>query len=142
MSWTNQWNAIEPQPAPEPIRPTRGSKEPSAFGSMLAALRLARNLSQTRLGEKAQFDHSYVSRLESGTRTPSWDAVQRLATVLGLGVDDHNRLLAAAGFLPDDLTGLIDPQAVEIQRVLIAVKGTEKEADIRAVLRLIVSQAA
>jgi transcriptional regulator with XRE-family HTH domain len=142
MTWTNQWDATE-QPSAAPLpRPTRGPREGNLFGPMLARLRLARNLSQGRLGSKAGFDHSYISRLESGTRTPSWDAVQIIATELDLSQDDHSRLLAAAGFLPDDLSGLLDPLAVDVQRVLLAVKGTEKEQSVRLLVGMILKLSA
>jgi transcriptional regulator with XRE-family HTH domain len=41
-------------------------QERKPFGWWLARLRNRRSLSQTQLAVRAGFDHSYVSRLESG----------------------------------------------------------------------------
>ena len=38
------------------------------FGPVLKRFREARRVSQSKLAERAGFDHSYVSRLESGAR--------------------------------------------------------------------------
>src|SRR5687767_6216650 len=72
------------------------------FGSALRAHRDQIGMSQSRLGDRAGFDHSYVSRLESGERTPSRDAVWLLAEALGLSMAETDQLLALAGFVPDD----------------------------------------
>ena len=45
------------------------------FAPLLREYRDRRRLSQSRLAEAAGFDHSYVSRLESGTRMPTRDAL-------------------------------------------------------------------
>ncbi|MFM8595041.1 MAG: helix-turn-helix domain-containing protein [Chloroflexota bacterium] len=52
------------------------------FGMQLKSLREARRVSQSKLAERAEFDHSYVSRLESGARMPTRDAVERLSSAL------------------------------------------------------------
>ena len=49
------------------------------FGVTLKRFREARRVSQSKLAERAGFDHSYVSRLESSARTPTRDAVEQLA---------------------------------------------------------------
>ena len=43
------------------------------FGSLLKTLRERHGVSQSKLAERADFDHSYVSRLESGARMPQAD---------------------------------------------------------------------
>lgn len=77
-----------------PIDQRRGE-----FGTALKGAREARNISQSKLAERADFDHSYVSRLESGARVPTRDAVMRLAAAMGLLDPARDRLLATAGFL-------------------------------------------
>ena len=67
------------------------------FGGLLKAMREARRISQSKLAERADFDHSYVSRLESGARMPTRDAVERLASALTLSQSEEDGLLAAAG---------------------------------------------
>lgn len=70
----------------------------SAFASTLRQLRTDRMLSQSRLAERAGLDHSFVSRIESGSRMPSRDAVGDLATALGCSDPERYALLDAAGF--------------------------------------------
>lgn len=69
------------------------------FGAALKAARERRRISQSKLALHAGFDHSYVSRLESGSRHPTRDAVLALAGILDC---DPAPLLIAAGYLPDD----------------------------------------
>lgn len=81
-----------------PIPKTDAERGPFAV-ALVALLRECR-MSQSTLANRAALDHSYVSRLASGARTPSREAVVRLADAIPLGVVDRDRLLAAAGFLP------------------------------------------
>lgn len=84
----------------------------SEFGVLLKRCREARHVSQSKLAERASFDHSYVSRLESGARTPTRDAVDRLGEALNLNQVERDALLAAAGFLPRDVTSLLASEPV------------------------------
>ena len=80
------------------------------FGIRLKGLREARRVSQSKLAERADFEHSYVSRLESGARMPTRDAVERLARAMGLSQGEQDALLAAAGFLPRDVASLLSDE--------------------------------
>jgi transcriptional regulator with XRE-family HTH domain len=82
------------------------------FGGLLKRCREMRHVSQSKLAERASFDHSYVSRLESGARTPTRDAVDRLGEALNLNQIERDSLLAAAGFLPRDVTSLLASEPV------------------------------
>ena len=75
---------------------------PPEFGPALKRSREARGVSQSKLAERAGYDHSYVSRLESGVRTPTRDAVDRLGEALALPEEDRDALRHAAGFRPED----------------------------------------
>jgi transcriptional regulator with XRE-family HTH domain len=88
--------------------PTPGAE----FGSLLKAMREKARpfLSQSKLAELACFDHSYVSRLESGARMPTRDAVERLAEALGVSDAERRDLLQHAGFAP------VSPQEVAVAR--------------------------
>jgi transcriptional regulator with XRE-family HTH domain len=114
------------------------------FGVQLKALREARRVSQSKLAERADFDHSYVSRLESGARMPTRDAVERLATALLLSQPEEDALLASAGFLPRDVTSLLsdEPALGEVLDLLQddAVP-VEYRENMRQVLRLLAEQA-
>jgi transcriptional regulator with XRE-family HTH domain len=77
------------------------------FSDVLKHMRGCAGLSQSRLAERADVDHSYVSRLESGARMPARDAVERLAEALKTSVADRDLLLSTAGFMPTSPSNLI-----------------------------------
>ncbi len=114
------------------------------FGQLLKALRERRGVSQSKLAERADFDHSYVSRLEGGARMPTRDAVDRLGAALGLGLSERDSLLAAAGFLPRDVTNLLSSEPV-LGEVLDLLKDekvpSEYRENMRQVLHLLAQQA-
>jgi transcriptional regulator with XRE-family HTH domain len=113
------------------------------FGGLLKRCREARGVSQSKLAERAGFDHSYVSRLESGARTPTRDAVDRLGEALTLNQVERDALLAAAGFLPRDVSSLLSSEPV-IGEVLDLLQDEdvpqEYRENIRQVLRLLAEQ--
>lgn len=92
----------------------------TTFGIALQDARVMRRVSQSKLAARAGFDHSYVSRLESGTRTPTREAVLHLAGALGLDATGTDQLLSAAGFLPGDVASLLagEPDLVQVLEVL------------------------
>ena len=114
------------------------------FGPVLKQFREARRVSQSKLAERAGFDHSYVSRLESGARTPTRDAVEQLAQALGLERVQQDELLASAGFLPSEVSSLLsgEPEITEILGLLQndAVPLAYRDS-MRQVLRLVAEQA-
>lgn len=77
---------------------TRSSE---AFRRLLKAHRERRRWSQERLAMEAEMDHSLVSRLESGQRGPTRDAIGKIAAGLELTPHTRDDLLMAAGFLGD-----------------------------------------
>lgn len=114
------------------------------FGVTLKRFREARRVSQSKLAERAGFDHSYVSRLESGARTPTRDAVQQLSDALELERIQQDELLASAGFLPQEVSSLLSGEP-EITDVLALLQNTsmpdEYRETMRQVLRVIADQA-
>jgi transcriptional regulator with XRE-family HTH domain len=114
------------------------------FGGLLKALREVRRISQSKLAERADFDHSYVSRLESGARMPTREAVERLASALALAQVEEDGLLAAAGFLPRDVSSLLSDEPV-LGEVLDLLQNdsvpVEYRDSMRQVLRLLTEQA-
>ncbi len=114
------------------------------FGATLKRFREAGRVSQSKLAERAGFDHSYVSRLESGARTPTRDAVEQLAIALGLDQVEQDELLASAGFLPREISSLLsgEPEITEVLGLLQndAVPGAYRDS-MRQVLRLLAEQA-
>lgn len=114
------------------------------FGTTLKTFREARRVSQSKLAARAGFDHSYVSRLESGARTPTRDAVEQLALALELEQLNRDELLASAGFLPGALSSLLsgEPEITEVLGLLQNNHVPEAYRDsMRQVLRLLAEQA-
>jgi transcriptional regulator with XRE-family HTH domain len=79
----------------------------STFAPVLARYRQRAGMSQSRLGVEAGYDHSYICRLEHGTRMPHRDCVLTLAERMELNSLDTDRLLLAAGFAPRSMTTLV-----------------------------------
>lgn len=78
------------------------------FAQVLREMREKKGFSQMRLAMKAGFDHSYISRLESGQRKPSYDAVVTLSRVLKLEGEERRRFFAAAGYaVPEDIQAAV-----------------------------------
>ncbi len=114
------------------------------FGVTLKRFREARRVSQSKLAERAGFDHSYVSRLESGARTPTRDAVEQLAKAMDLDQINRDELLASAGFLPGEVSSLLsgEPEITEVLGLLQNNQVPEAYRDsMRQVLRLLAEQA-
>jgi transcriptional regulator with XRE-family HTH domain len=114
------------------------------FGIMLKRYRERYGVSQSKLAERAEFDHSYVSRLESGARMPTREAVDRLGQAMKLTHAELDSLLASAGFLPRDVTSLLSSEPV-IGEVLVLLQDDtvppEYRENMRQVLRLLAEQA-
>lgn len=82
------------------------SVETPTFGSELRRLRTSRGLSQRQLVERIDCNHSYISRLEAGTRHPSLCAVERLSAALSVRATEEFRLHFAAGYVPRWVIGM------------------------------------
>lgn len=88
------------------------------FGSLLARHRYHAGLSQTQLAKKCGYDHSTISRLESGSRHPSREMVDRLVNELDLDLYDRTRFIAAAGFMPAGSSVVTRPLLVDLDVLL------------------------
>lgn len=88
----------------EPVRPASAGGEPMPddFGPLLRRLRVDAGLSQPRLGRACGLNPTFISRLESGERTPRRDSLAAIITALGISPDQRDRLWWAAGFMPAD----------------------------------------
>ena len=58
-----------------------------SFPGILTALRAAAGLSIPDLARKADISDDAIRLYEAGTRSPSWQIVQKLATALGVSTD-------------------------------------------------------
>jgi transcriptional regulator with XRE-family HTH domain len=88
------------RPVGRPPRPPDADPALAAFRALIKAHRDARRWSQERLAAEAEMDHSLVSRIESGQRNPTREALGKLATGLRLDRERTEALLLAAGYLP------------------------------------------
>lgn len=110
------------------------------FAEALRRFRESRGLSQSRLAAAAGYDHSYVSRLESGSRMPTRDAVINIATALGADAGERDRLLAAAGFMPVDIENLLAEEPI-VGEVLGLLQDRAVPRDVREDLRSSIAMA-
>ncbi len=114
------------------------------FSVALRQCRELKGLSQSRLAAAAGFDHSYVSRLESGTRTPTRDAVVKLGEALALDGIKADALLASAGFMPARIENLLAAEPVVGEMLGILQNGSvpdDVREDLRAAISLLIRQA-
>lgn len=66
----------------------------SAFHEQIKAARLKAKMTQRQAAKQADCDHTYLSKIESGTMEPSADLILRLATIYNA---DALALMEAAG---------------------------------------------
>lgn len=111
-----------------------------SFAGTLRATRESRGLSQSKLAAAAGYDHSYVSRLESASRMPTRDAVLSLADAMGIDGSQRDRLLAAAGFMPEDISSLLASEPI-VGEVLGLLQDGEVPRDVREDLRSAIAMA-
>jgi transcriptional regulator with XRE-family HTH domain len=114
------------------------------FAALLREYRDRLRLSQGRLAEACDFDHSYISRLETATRRPSRVALEKIVSALGLSDSDRDALYLAAGFAPLDPLALLDrePELAEVFEVLgDPAIPVDIRDNVRAMLRLLTKQA-
>lgn len=74
-----------------------------SFEELFKAIRLQHNLSMSQLAQIIGLDHSYVSRIESGSRKPSQEVLEHMADRLQLNEMETQRLLISAGYISDIL---------------------------------------
>lgn len=123
---------------------TLGVNGELSFAQLLKQSRESVRMSQSRLAESSGFDHSYVSRLESGHRMPTREAVVKFAEAMGLTASDRDNLLASAGFMPQRVESLLadEPVLTDVFRLLQSRDVPEAvRQDMRQMLELLLKQA-
>jgi transcriptional regulator with XRE-family HTH domain len=79
-----------------------------SFPRILREIRERHDLSQARLAKLVSVDHSYISRLESGQRRPSYDILLAIANALDLDETERKLLFASAGYLlPEEIEAIL-----------------------------------
>jgi transcriptional regulator with XRE-family HTH domain len=106
------------------------------FSELLKHYRELHGISQSKLGELAGLDHSYISKLESNHRNPDRSAVDKVARALNLSEVSTDKLLAGAGFLPRNANNLLETPELRYLSDLMMVMPEPLRADVRAMLRI------
>lgn len=101
-----------------------------AFRALLRTYRDAHRWSQERLAGEADLDHSLVSRLESGQRTPTDYSVEKLCRAFDLGQRQADEFWLAGGLAPPGT-----PHATLAR--LMAVVRENGEGAVRVALHLV-----
>lgn len=74
------------------------------FKDVLFEYRIRKNISQNHLAGSVFCDSSYISRLESGSRTPHFSMVVELADVLQLSGWERVYFFASSNYIEQPLT--------------------------------------
>ena len=109
----------------------------NSFAVTLKLQREQRRVSQSRLAEWADFDHSYISRLETGSRLPTKDAIDRIADAMGSTPENRDILLSSAGYLPNNPTSVFSDHP-EIQELWMYLNDENVPLERRKATRSIV----
>jgi transcriptional regulator with XRE-family HTH domain len=88
------------------------------FARRLRELRVERGMTQTDLARRARVTATYISKLESAGAAPGIDLVDKLASALGVGVNDLIRSM-------ND----IDPSVVSREQARTLFESLLKKAD-------------
>jgi transcriptional regulator with XRE-family HTH domain len=108
------------------------------FRRLLKQHREARRWSQERLAHEAEMDHSLVSRLESGQRSPTREAVGKLARGLDLSVEQKDQLLIAAGYFPEQVENVLIEEPT-VRAIYTFLRDEETPQPVRDNLRQVLS---
>lgn len=90
------------------------------FGQALKILRRSQELNQSELSQRLGVSRSYISELESGNRTPSFELLERYAEVFDIPLS--SLMFFAEGLQePDALEGRLDKAKGVIAKKIIAL---------------------
>jgi transcriptional regulator with XRE-family HTH domain len=92
---------------------------PPAVGGLLREWRAARRMSQLDLALEAGISARHLSCVETGKAGPSRETLRRLANALRMPLRERNRLMRAAGFVPEFSESPLPTPALERMREAI-----------------------
>ncbi len=98
-----------------------------ALGRRIRERRLALDLTQALLGERAELDTTYVSQVERGAKLPSLVALDRVATVLKTSPSE---------LLAKDKAAKDDPLLREVRDILAGWDTKKRKAVLKALRAL------
>ena len=94
------------------------------YGRALRLARSSRELSQRELGQRADIDASYISRIESGERQPTLEALGSLSKALNVPM--HLLMLLASG--PGDLRKVSEESASKLALELLTILTSSQDS--------------
>lgn len=100
------------------------------FRRRLKRHREALRWSQERLATEAEIDHSLVSRLESGQRSPTREAIDKLSRGLRLEQAEKDRLLIAAGYFPERAENAVGDEP-SVRRIYLLLRDDSTPQPVR-----------
>lgn len=112
-------------------------KGSARFSALLKGFRESKRWSQERLALESEMDHSLVSRLESRQRSPTREAIDKLALGMELTPEEHDKMLIYGGFTPNNAYAMIanEPTLTSLYRYLSDNRVPAMERDrVRALL--------
>ena len=77
--------------------------EDTTFGKMLRNFRTEGKFTQMDLQESSGINNAYICRLEANQHPPQSATVIALARAMRLSQEDEDRLMLAAGHVPEDV---------------------------------------
>lgn len=90
----------------------------TTLGDQIRYHRTMADLSMNEMARRVDIDQGYLSRLESGSRVPSREIINRIVNVLHLTGAARDRLIVAAGYWPWTLRAdAVDAVIAEGQRL-------------------------
>lgn len=108
-----------------PERPPRAAPDRRRFGELVRQKRLAKGLSLRRFAQLVGVSPTYVSQVEQGNfDPPTAERAERMAVILGESAD---ALIALAGRMPHDLSGIICERPLELAAFLRESSGLTRE---------------
>lgn len=93
------------------------------FGENLRKLRKGRGMTQSELGGQIGLSKAVISKYETGLGYPSFDVLIRIAQFFGVSTD---YLLGVAGNKSMDITGLTEPQADALHRLVAELRSANR----------------
>lgn len=93
------------------------------FGETLKQLRKGRGMTQSELGAKIGLSKAVISKYETGLGYPSFDVLILMAQFFGVSTD---YMLGITGVKSLDITGLTEPQADAVHRLVAELRSANK----------------
>jgi len=109
------------------------------FGRRVRALRLAKKLTQEQLGHAAGIDYKHLSAIERGAKTPSFEAIGKLAEALGveywqLFLPDRRLTASMEAEINSAVAGISKFEQHDVEEFLRTLRGAVRKLDRRGLL--------